>query len=442
MESIFREIDCDDRISKKFWCKSTQINHRIIFESLVWELIDNSRLVPITLALTEENLLKYQKGKNIKQASIKWKLIEAFEEENLTGLNHVFRIGQGSRYRDFYVESSDLLDQWLRNLSLVGIMTDVTNDFHFIKEIGKGAHGQVFLAEDRETRMKYAIKICPKSRENSLHNSITSLVNEISMMRNLNHPNVVKLHKVYESETCVYLILEYISGGNLLERINKIRRYSEKKAAEIIVKLLNAVDYLHSLGIVHRDIKLENILMVSEDNDIDFKLADFGLACENDYELSKKCGTPGYTAPEIFCQNFYDNKVDIFSIGIVLYGLLTGNPAFPGRNLAEKIRNNREGKISFKGKYWQIISQGAIDMVTKLTAINPSQRLTVKEALDHPWLKFNLKHFRRVKERSRRVYFIKKSQTVSDANVLLEIEKPDVKKIYSDNDLIAIVEQL
>ena len=139
-------------------------------------------------------------------------------------------------------------------------------------------------------------------------------------MRNLNHPNIIKLYEVYEGQYHIYLVLELLKGGELFDRIIKKGHYSEKDAATIISKLLSALEFMHNRGIMHRDIKPENLILKDE-NEYDIKLADFGLAEYQDKKdlLFKRCGTPGYVAPEILDDKPYDTKVDIFSAGAILY---------------------------------------------------------------------------------------------------------------------------
>jgi serine/threonine protein kinase len=143
---------------------------------------------------------------------------------------------------------------------------------------------------------------------------------ELKILREVSHEYIMKLHEVYESETHLILILEYLRGGTLLQRVVKRRRFGEKECAIIIKKLILSLDYLHKKNIVHRDIKLENIFLI-DDNETNIKLGDFDLACHFDkIDYSKQCGTPGYVAPEIFNPKVqYDYKVDIFSAGVVLY---------------------------------------------------------------------------------------------------------------------------
>ena len=146
------------------------------------------------------------------------------------------------------------------------------------------------------------------------------MINEINIMRNLNHPNIIKLYEVYEGEFHIYLVLELLKGGELFDRIIKKGHYVERDASIVIRKLLWALEYLHQKGIMHRDIKPENLIL-KDDNEYEIKLADFGLAEYEDKKelLFKRCGTPGYVAPEVLEDKKYDTKVDIFSAGVILY---------------------------------------------------------------------------------------------------------------------------
>ncbi len=139
-------------------------------------------------------------------------------------------------------------------------------------------------------------------------------------MRTLDHEGCIKLFEVYENDNYIYLLLEVLKGGELLERIVRKGIYTEYDASVLMKKLLEALDYLHSKGIIHRDIKPENLILKAQDNDTDIKIADFGLATFTNQEfLFKRCGTPGYVAPEVLADQKYDYKVDVFSAGVLLY---------------------------------------------------------------------------------------------------------------------------
>ena len=153
------------------------------------------------------------------------------------------------------------------------------------------------------------------------------------------------------------------------------KRFSENSASMLMLNLLSALDYLHQNQIVHRDIKLENILMVDPADDTKILLADFGLCSDVDGAyLQSKCGSPGYMAPELIHGPDYGTKVDIFSAGIILYILLAGVAPFPGKNEDEVLRRNIKGEIFFPEKYWKSISPEAIDLVLKMTDNKPTSR--------------------------------------------------------------------
>lgn len=145
-------------------------------------------------------------------------------------------------------------------------------------------------------------------------------MNEINIMRRLNHKNIIKMYEVYEGEYHIYIVLELLKGGELFDRIVKKGSYSERDAIILITRLLQALEYIHSKGIMHRDIKPENLILKDE-NSFDLKLADFGLSeFQNKKEnLFTRCGTPGYVAPEVLEDKKYNTKCDIFSAGVILY---------------------------------------------------------------------------------------------------------------------------
>ena len=139
-------------------------------------------------------------------------------------------------------------------------------------------------------------------------------------MRILDHPGIIKLYEVYEGEHHIYLVMELLRGGELFDRVLKRGHYDEPDAAVMISRILSALQYIHSLGIMHRDLKPENLIL-KDDDDYDIRLADFGLAEFVDKKefLFRRCGTPGYVAPEILNDQPYDTKCDIFSAGVILY---------------------------------------------------------------------------------------------------------------------------
>eukprot|EP01103_Thecamoeba_quadrilineata_P010526 TRINITY_DN229_c0_g1_i1.p1 TRINITY_DN229_c0_g1~~TRINITY_DN229_c0_g1_i1.p1 ORF type:complete len:795 (+),score=201.82 TRINITY_DN229_c0_g1_i1:271-2385(+) len=194
---------------------------------------------------------------------------------------------------------------------------------------------------------------------------------------------------MYETKTHLFLVMEYVEGGELFDRIIERGCFSEKDAANIIRQILEAVKYLHTLGIVHRDLKPENVLCATKEA-LDVKIADFGLSkiLDNDNKqvLQTCCGTPSYAAPELLLCEGYAEPVDIWAVGVILYTLLSGCLPFFGETHTELFERILAGAFSFPDPEWTNISESAKSLVTALLTANPKKRLTAEKALKHPWI--------------------------------------------------------
>jgi len=253
-----------------------------------------------------------------------------------------------------------------------------------IKKIGKGNYAKVYLVQDVDNYEEFALKSISKKKILNSTRGVSAVVNEINIMKKLHHPNLVAIHRVYESEKHVNLILDYVSGGDLFQRLLKKINFTEYNASCFIKNLLEALSYMHELKIVHRDLKPENILMMSTEDDTKIKLVDFGLACEIKNNGFLKCGSPGYVAPEILRNMPYGTKIDVFSAGVILYIVLCGRVPFAGNAQQDVLQQNKQCKIYFKAKHWKNISRTGIDLVLRMTDPNPGTRISAREALEHP----------------------------------------------------------
>ena len=245
----------------------------------------------------------------------------AKESENLE--RQCFFLSRNKKYDILFAQAKDEYQRWLDELKKLCILTYFGKYYNNLKVIGKGTFAKVILSKRIIDGKDFAVKTFDKKSimsSKSANRTRVGLINEIGIMRNLNHPNVIKLYEVYEGEFHVYLVLELLKGGELFDRIIKKGHYSEKDAAILISKLLWALEYIHERGIMHRDIKPENLIL-KDDDEYEIKLADFGLAEKIDKKelLFKRCGTPGYVAPEVLEDKKYDTKVDVYSAGVILY---------------------------------------------------------------------------------------------------------------------------
>ena len=269
----------------------------------------------------------------------------------------------------------------------MGILSDIENDYILIKTLDSGHFGSVFLVQDSVTNEDFAMKKIPKTCINT-NTRLFSIINEIKVMRYIDHPLFIKLYKVYETETDIILIIDYCKFGTMQQRLDRKKRFSEENVLKIAIKLLEAVDYLHSLNIIHRDLKLENILMISN-NDFDFKIADFGLACDKNLAFDMKCGTPGYIAPEILRGKSYTEKVDLFSCGVIIFALLAGEFPFVGTSNAQVLERNMKCVVKFNAKAWKSISFNAAEFLSLMLTAFPSIRPSAQEALMNRWISDN-----------------------------------------------------
>ncbi|XP_058146575.1 serine/threonine-protein kinase DCLK3 [Dasypus novemcinctus] len=274
-----------------------------------------------------------------------------------------------------------------RRLRPVGIIAaDVQKHYEMGRVIGDGNFAVVKECRHRESRQSYAMKIIDKAKLKGKEDMVDS---EILVIQNLCHPNIVKLHEVYETDTEIYLIMEHVRGGDLFDAIIESVKFPEHAAALMIMDLCKALVHMHDKRIVHRDLKPENLLVQrNEDKSTTLKLADFGLAKHVMRPIFTVCGTPTYVAPEILSEKGYGLEVDMWAAGVILYILLCGFPPFrsPERDQDELFSIIQLGHFEFLAPYWDNISDAAKDLVSRLLVVDPKKRYTAHQVLQHPWI--------------------------------------------------------
>ncbi|KAG9355556.1 hypothetical protein JZ751_000394 [Albula glossodonta] len=252
--------------------------------------------------------------------------------------------------------------------------------------IGDGNFAVVRECKLRETNIPYAMKIIDKEKLKGKEHMIQ---NEISIVRSLSHPHVVKLLRDYETEDQIYLVMELVPGGDLFDAITEKVKFSETQASLMVRDVCEALAYIHSKSIVHRDLKPENLLVQhNPDGSSTLKLADFGLAMVVTEPIFTVCGTPTYVAPEILTEKGYGLPVDMWATGVILYILLCGFPPFRSqeKDQDELFELIQKGEYEFLPPYWDDISEGAKGLIGGLLHAEPEGRLTAKQALHHPWV--------------------------------------------------------
>jgi len=214
-------------------------------------------------------------------------------------------------------------------------------------------------------------------------------MDEVKILSHLSHPNIIGIHNVYETEVYLYIVLELVTGGELFDKIVEEGNFSEEKARNYFIQMLEAVKYLHSQGIAHRDLKPENILLKDRNSDI-IKISDFGLSRVTDGNTTMQtfCGTLQYLAPEVLNteknQAGYGKECDLWSLGVILYIMISGIPPF---NDNSHISNQiSKAQFEFPHDFWHDKSESVKDLITKLLNPDPTKRLTAEESLAHSWV--------------------------------------------------------
>ena len=263
--------------------------------------------------------------------------------------------------------------------------------YKIINKTGDGAYGSVFCAINIHTGVKIAMKKILKIKENKVDDM--EIKNEFNILKKLDHPNIVKIFEFYDSNSNYYIITEYCKYGELYRHI--YYNYSERQLCVLFYQVFSGLCYLHENNIIHRDIKLENIMISDIEKDIItkeeyfwIKIIDFGTA--KIFQKNKKektvIGSTYYIAPEVLKKK-YNEKCDTWSIGVVLFMLITGVPPFDGKNDKDIILSIQKGKYDKNNKKLLNYSKDVQDLLSKLLEVNVDKRLSSYEALNHPWFK-------------------------------------------------------
>jgi len=254
--------------------------------------------------------------------------------------------------------------------------------YKFVKLIGKGAFGKVTLGINKLTGKQVAIKTIDKNYMKDEF-SRKKVFQEVYILKKIRHANVIRLLEVFEGPKHLFIVMEYASGGDLLKYVKKKGRLNENEARVILRQIVFGLGHIHSRGVLHRDIKLDNILL---DADGSVKICDFGVSkiITKGDKIKEQCGTPAYIAPEVISNEGYDGFfIDHWSLGVLLYAMLCATIPFKAQNMKELLKVIRTTSVTFP----VALSDNAKNLVRGLLTINPHDRLSIPEILAHPWMK-------------------------------------------------------
>ena len=279
-----------------------------------------------------------------------------------------------------------------------------SDDYKRLKFLGEGSYASVYCVENKITGAQRAMKILSKSENYSAEDD-KEILNEITILRTLDHPNILKIFEFYSSKESYSLVTELCNGGELFQEIIDNGPFNENYSAYVMFQIFSAINYCHGMKIVHRDLKPENILIVdrNENGLPRVKIADFGTSkmFEKGVVQKKVVGSSYYIAPEVL-KKHYDEKCDIWSCGVIMYILLSGRPPFPGDSDREIMDKVAIGKYDLEESPFDQLSNAGKDLIKKLLVKDPKKRITASEALNHAWFKENKSKelFNRIKDQS------------------------------------------
>ncbi|CAD8098102.1 unnamed protein product [Paramecium sonneborni] len=379
--------NCEYKHSKSFF--------QISYSTMQWSK------TPIPIAIINQTICDEVKFVN-KQGIVKYKTLSSIEnylfyetkkgktkwidiENAIIDLFYHSKFGSALRLIKCFdvVEIFCDAKSWLRYLKPYTIQYDFNATYIIKKKIGKGQFSDVYKCINKYDGNEYAVKIYQKQ---SLIDEVdkAALLKRTSVHRRLQSEFAIKLYEIFENTDQIFVILELIMGGTLMDYIARENCFQEDQAAKIIFRLVKTISYLHSKNIIYRDLKPDNIVFRIDGNIETLCLIKFQLADFFDPEVNYQyicCGTPGFIAPEILLHQNYDFKVDVFSIGVILYILMTGTLPFDG-NTDIRLQQNLEAEVDFTSIN---LSSLGLDFITATLQPNPEERLSSHQCLNHQW---------------------------------------------------------
>jgi len=243
------------------------------------------------------------------------------------------------------------------------------------QQLGEGAFGEVRKCTHRETKEVRAVKVLKKESMDAAEKE--AMLNEIRILKSLDHPNIVKIYEYFEDEKRFYIVTDLIKGGELFDEIIKRGKFDEKNASILIKAMLSCIAYCHDNNVVHRDLKPENVLLEDSKEFDQIKMIDFGTAVpyKQGSKLTEMIGTPYYIAPEVLAKK-YGKECDMWSLGVITYILMSGLPPFNGQTDDEIMKAIKKGSFNFNNAAWKGVSNDCKDFITQLLTYKPENRPT------------------------------------------------------------------
>ena len=375
----------------------------IIYENYIFKSRNNNKLKKYYIVLIGKDLFYFSNSKKKKLRGMHnlsgsyisedegvIKVREEFgknKNEPSTVLYFPFKLYFKKKARIYYSPNEEEAKMWIRHIRSATKFKDVKDYYTFGEELGSGKFGKVKLGLNKQTNKKFAIKIINKANLKGCEMEMVKT--EIEIMKFCRHKNIVRLIDNFEDMENIYIVLEYLSGGNLNYFLSRQQTLlTEERIKDIINQMANGVNYLHNFGIIHRDLKPENTMMHdSSDNSI-VKIVDFGLSkiLGVTEKSNEAYGTLSYAAPEVIMKHEYNNKIDIWSLGVIMYFLICGYLPFNDKdnNFSKIAADITKATIKFNPVIWNKITSNTKDLVLKCLERDVKKRLNIMKFLEHP----------------------------------------------------------
>ena len=365
----------------------------IKYEGYLYKLIDN-KMRKLWFKLVHRDLYFFKDKKedshrgmhNLSGLFIQVEEAKVFEGKKY----YCFSVVYPAKTRIYYCTDEKEYKGWIENLKKATGFTNLLDIYDVKQKLGNGKFGLVKLGVNKQTKEKVAIKIMNKNKMDS--SDVELMRTEIEILKICQHPNIIRLYDIFENIDYIYIIMEYCPGGDLFSYLeNRNFKVSEERAAILMKKMCDAVFYFQSFfGVIHRDLKQENVLMTSDKDDGDIRILDFGLSKISipNEKCTEPYGTLTYCAPEIILDEPYNKEVDMWSLGIMTYLMVSGRLPFNSED-----ENKIARKIAFdepdyeKNSCWKTLSCECIDFIKKLLNKDPKKRMIIEDAIKHPWFK-------------------------------------------------------
>ena len=364
----------------------------IKYEGYLYKLIDK-KMRKLYFKLLHKELFFYKDKNDVSHRgmhNLSGLFVKVEEAKTFEGKKYFcFSVVYPAKTRMYYCDDEKQFKDWIDNLKKATGYTNLLDIYEVKEKLGNGKFGLVKLGINKQTKEKVAIKIMNKKKMDT--SDIELMRTEIEILKICQHPNIIRLYDIFENVDYIYIIMEYCPGGDLFSFLEKRKfQLPEVRTAIIMNKMCEAVFYFQSyFGVIHRDLKPENILMTSSSDDGDIRILDFGLSkiSTPNEKCTEPYGTLTYCAPEIILDEPYNKEVDMWSLGVMTYLMISGRLPFNAEDENKIARQIAFGEPDFNSDCWKKVSKECINFIKRLLEKDPKKRMNIGDALKHDWFK-------------------------------------------------------